>query len=465
MRARLGGLFTLLMLAVLGFVTLLPYWLLVRRLAWEDREALGQKLEAVREALAEYPAHAGRLDAEVRQDLGSRHFRLFYVRVLDEQRGTLVSSAGISTVLPRSAVPPFDSVGAAAAAEHRLTARGRSYLYRTVRVTAGTPRAVPYLVQVVMDVTPERVLSDHYRTLSLVIFLVALLFSTGGAVAMATWGLRPLAEITDTAGRIGPHHLHERLGRRPWPTELANLAAVFDGMLDRLDDSFDRLSRFSADLAHELRTPLTNMRTEMEVALARPRSTERYERVLGSALEECAHLSHIVDTLLFLARAENGAAAVRREPVDVLGEIERVADFYRPLAEQRGVSVLCRGEGSLSVDPALLRRALGNLLSNALEHTPPGGRVVMSAEPGPLGVRIRVEDTGVGIPAEHLPHVMERFYRHQSDGASAGPGAGLGLSMVQSIAALHGGEVSIRSREGEGTTVVLSLPAEATSPA
>lgn len=464
MRARLGGLFTLLMLVVLGFVTLLPYWLLVRRLAWEDREALGQKLEAVREALAVYPAHTGQLDAEVRQDLGSLHFRLFYVRVLDEEQGTLVASAGISSVLPPSAIPPLDSGGRVGPSEHRLTARGRSYLYRTVRVTAGAPRAVPYLVQVVMDVTPERALADHYRTLSLAIFLAALLVSAGGAVAMVTWGLRPLAEITDTAARIGPHHLHERLGRRRWPAELANLAAVFDGMLDRLDESFDRLSRFSADLAHELRTPLTNMMTEMEVTLARARSPERYERVLGSALEESAHLSHIVETLLFLARAESGAAAVRREPVDARGEIERVADFYRPLAEQQGVSIVCRGGGRVNADPALLRRALGNLLSNALEHTPSGGRVVLSADPGASGMHIRVEDTGTGIPAEHLPHVFDRFYRHVTDGSPTGTGAGLGLSMVQSIAVLHGGDVSIQSQEGAGTTVVLSLPERSPTP-
>lgn len=452
--SRLAGLVLLLVLGVLSLATFLPYWLLTRQLSWEDAASLGQKVENVRQALAEYPAEPDRLEAEVLRELGSRGFRQFYVRVLEPGGETLLASRGIDSILPaRTFLPAADS-----ADSRTVSAGGRTFVWTTREVTAGRPRTVTREVQVAMDVTPERELAGRYLRLSLGVFAASLLVSLLGAIGVARWGLRPLGRITAMAERIGPHHLDERLGRVGWPSELTELARVFDGMLDRLNESFGRLSRFSADLAHELRTPLSNLTTEMEVALARPRSTDRYRDVIGSALEECGRLSDLVETLLFLARAESGRAALRPERVDIGEEAGSVVELYRPLAEQRGVALTCDGSVAAQADPTLLRRALSNLLSNAIEHTPPGGEVAVNAREAADGVEIAVRDTGTGIAGEDLPRVFDRFYRAEEDRASGRRGTGLGLSLVRSIARLHGGDATICSQPGDGTTVVVSLP-------
>jgi two-component system heavy metal sensor histidine kinase CusS len=234
-------------------------------------------------------------------------------------------------------------------------------------------------------------------------------------------------------------------------------------MLDRLEDSFDRLSRFSADLAHELRTPVTNLRGEVEVALGKPRSPEEYREVLGSCLEETVRLAGIIDSLLFLARAESAGAQIRRERVDVGRELSVVCDFYEAAASERGVSlhIAPRGEVAADVDRTLLQRALGNLVENSLAHTPAGGSVTLSAERREAAVRIDVADTGSGIAPEHLPRLFDRFYRVDHSRSAGKGGTGLGLAIVKSIAELHGGLARVESVPGQGTRVVLLLPGAA----
>jgi two-component system heavy metal sensor histidine kinase CusS len=231
-------------------------------------------------------------------------------------------------------------------------------------------------------------------------------------------------------------------------------------MLDRLQESFERLTRFSADLAHELRTPVNNIRGEMEVALARTRSADEYRELLGSNLEEVVKLSDLIGSLLFLARTESPATYIAREAIDIGELLETIREYYDGPADHAGVRLAVNLPSGLRamLDRSLMQRALGNLVSNALAHTPKGGRIDLTAHRGNDGLTISVTDTGCGIPAESIPHLFDRFYRVDQARSQNPGGFGLGLSIVRGIILLHGGTVQITSEINVGTQVRLMLP-------
>jgi two-component system heavy metal sensor histidine kinase CusS len=254
--------------------------------------------------------------------------------------------------------------------------------------------------------------------------------------------------------------LSDRIQAAGYPTEVAALADTFNAMLQRLEESFTGLSRFSADIAHELRTPVNNIRGESEVALARARSADEYRDVLGSCLEESVRLSELIESLLFLARAERPGEHLKRQPENIGALLADVRDYYEAAASEAGVELTARGDTEVTgvVDRALLQRALGNLVSNALANTPAGGSIRLSAGKQAGRIRIEIKDTGAGISAEDLPSVFDRFYRADPARSRNSGGAGLGLAIVRQIISLHGGEVQITSQVGLGTTVLVTLP-------
>jgi two-component system heavy metal sensor histidine kinase CusS len=230
-------------------------------------------------------------------------------------------------------------------------------------------------------------------------------------------------------------------------------------MLTRLEDSFSRLSRFSDDVAHELRTPINGLMGMAEVTLSKERTPEEYRLVIESSIEEYGRLSRMIERLLFLARATNKEISIEKMPLDLHRELVRICELYRAMAEEQGVETICHGEGTVQADPELFGRALSNLLANALQHTPSGGRVTLAgSRVSEHVVEVRVPDTGTGIPAEHLAKIFDRFFRVDSTRSAATGGAGLGLAIVKSIMDLHGGTVRVESRTNNGTTFVLAFP-------
>ena len=267
-------------------------------------------------------------------------------------------------------------------------------------------------------------------------------------------GHAPLRDIVQRIRRISADELGLRLDPEALPRELQDLAVSFNEMLARVESAFERLSNFSADIAHELRTPVTTMLTQTQVALAQERSVEEYREILYSNIEEFEAMAQLINDMLFLARSDSRGTAAEA-PVDLAAAIRDLFEYYELLAEEKGVRLVLEGEGVVRGDRAMLRRAIGNLLSNAIRHTPEGGTVRARLARREGRVAIEVANPGEPIPAEHLPHLFERFYR--VDPARRGGGAGLGLAIVKSIVEAHGGAVGVTSAEGV-TRFVIELP-------
>jgi two-component system heavy metal sensor histidine kinase CusS len=307
---------------------------------------------------------------------------------------------------------------------------------------------------------------DHQRTflralrqkLWLAIALGAVLTALLGWIA-ARRGLTPVRHMAAVAQRISATRLGDRLPLDRVPVELLGLAQAFNDMVARLDDSFRRLSDFSSDLAHEMRTPISNLMTQTEIALCRTRSADEYREVLYSSLEEYGRLARMISDMLFLAKADHGMTVLRRETVDLAVETRALFDFFGALADAQSVSLDLVGEGTIRGEKLMIRRAISNLLSNAIRHTPPGGSVrVMIQSHGAGEVQLAVENPGVQIPAEHLPRLFDRFYRVDPSRQKAGDGAGLGLAITKSIVEAHQG--SIRATSSGGTTrLEIAFPA------
>jgi heavy metal sensor kinase len=279
-----------------------------------------------------------------------------------------------------------------------------------------------------------------------------------GGYFIAKRNLKPLERMAEQARGITGSSLHSRLDPGPAAEELAVLAATFNELLVRLDQSFETMRRFVADASHELRTPLSVIRAEADVSLAKERSPAEYRESLAVILDESRRLSRMVEDLLNLARADAGRVILQTHDFyfnDLLAECCR---SVQSLAAANGVTLECppTPDAPFHGDEVLLRRLVINLLDNAIRYTPGGGRVTAELHAEPSGVRLRIADTGVGISADAAPHIFERFFR--ADKARTRGGFGLGLSIVKWIAESHHGTVEMESRPAEGSTFTVTLP-------
>lgn len=303
----------------------------------------------------------------------------------------------------------------------------------------------PYLVSVGLNIEHH----DHFmnRFLALLALAIALAaVATAGLGWLVTrWGLAPLRQITHTISGISAEHLNDRLSTIPLPTELQPLATAFNAMLARLDDSFRRLTEFSSNIAHELRTPISNLMTQTQVALSSARDKDAYKEILYSSLEEYERMAQMVGDMLYLAQTDNGLLKPGMAQVDLTEEAQGLFDYFEAWAEERSVSLKLTGTATTPGDRLMLRRALSNLISNAIRHTPPGQAVHVSLSHTNDLATVAVENPGPNIPAEHLPRLFDRFYRVDPSRQRNGDGAGLGLAIVKAIVEAHGGSISVTS--------------------
>lgn len=435
------------------------YWTLKRNLEHTRHALLASKIEVLRGLLRE-PDQAQALASEVEHEASESHPLRYFLRILDDQGDVLLETPGMKDLVA-AAQFPASVEPTASPLNHieRSSLQGRSLLLLSIQALAGVAGEEKRTLQIALETTAGTALLSDYRNKILIVLGLGVIFAAFAGVWVARQGMRPLVEITKTARHITASQLHERIAGSRWPAELSELASAFDAMLDRLEGSFTRLSQFSADLAHALRSPINNLRGEAEVSLARARTPEEYQQILASSLEEYERLSRMIDGLLFLARADDPKAAVQRVRFDARKEIDAVREFYEALAREQEVEVVCEGNSWLTGDPMLFRRAVSNLLANALRHTPVQGNVRISLRSlADQTVELTVRDTGSGIAPEQLPKIFDRFYRGDQLRTQIPGGNGLGLAIVQSVMRLHGGSAAAQSRLGQGTTITLKFP-------
>ncbi len=290
---------------------------------------------------------------------------------------------------------------------------------------------------------------------------VMLLISAAGGWLLAGRALKPIDELTRRARQITAHDLSQRLNLDQ-EDELGRMAATFDDMIGRLQEAFERQKRFTSDASHELRTPLTVMQAELGLALTRPRAAEDYRHTLLSMDEEVSRLSLIVNDLLTLTRIDVDPVAIQHQPLalhELLGGLARRVGM---IAAERNTTVEVEGlqPATITGDATRLRQLFTNLLDNAVTYTPDGGRVTVRLERARDGARVTIGDTGIGIAAEHLPRIFERFYRTSEARAHHAHGTGLGLAISWSVVQAHQGEIAVQSTLGQGTTFTVFLPTD-----
>jgi two-component system heavy metal sensor histidine kinase CusS len=312
-----------------------------------------------------------------------------------------------------------------------------------------------------IDISPQQKILRGYKTNLLAVLSIAFLLSALLGRKLATLLFEPVRNITATAQRIQSSTLHERINDRQLPPELQILGRTMNEMLDRLSQSFEQLTRFSADIAHELRTPINNIQGEVEVALGLERNPEEYREVMVSVLEETSRLSKIIEGLLFLTKMEHSTLEQKRDAVRVREEVDNILNYYEASATEEGITIEnnISYEILLTVEKTLFQRALTNLLSNAINYSSKGCKIILSSEVVESFIKISVCDNGMGISDAELPHVFKQFYRvDPSRKTTKLGGFGLGLAIVKSIMSLHKGKISIESESSIGTKVHLYFP-------
>ena len=362
------------------FATASLYLVLVSELEKSTELFLGDKLHVLRTMLRERPDDRDALREEVELETAARRYEQFYIRLLDERNTPLLMTPGMAEELDLSQFARRTR-GRPDRSDPDEGEHGQAFRVTTSLAPVGSPATQTNTIQIAIDVSQKEAFLARFRLGFWVIILGTFVIFPLVGYQIARQGIRPVEEMAATARRISSTHLRERILTEGYPFELASLAGTFNEMLDRLEDSFDRISRFSADIAHDLRTPVNNIRGEAEVALARARSIDEYRDVLESSLEEAVRLSDLIGNLLFLARAESPLAHLRRERVDVAELLDGVQEYYEASAADGGVSLSTRfGDEPViaELDRTLMQRAVGNLVSNAVAHTPSGGSVVMA---------------------------------------------------------------------------------------
>lgn len=446
--SRLAVLFAVLSLVILGGVGAGLYRGLENQLFLRDDAELVTRVDQIRTLLRD----ANTMDL-IREKprlfenmLGNRE-ALLVLRFPGEKPLIEVNPGG----LPLPQLLPL-------AADVRLTREA----VRHTRTETGTPfiavaaAAQTGVSQRNIEIIAGRVMTERTRMLAeyrdriIGIVSAAAMLAAFAAVMLVRICLKPLKRLARQTDSIGMSNLGARLDAADTPCELSTLVVAFNTMLDRLATGFAQMSQLSADMAHDMRTPISNLLGQTEVALGKKRSVDYYETLLASNFEEFQRLSRMMDNMLFLARCEQPEATVACAQLDVAVEFERMADYFEGLADERQLRFALQGQGMVWADPILLRRALANLIANAIQYADPDTTITLNRVEDGANVRLLVENVGPAIAESQLPRLFDRFYRADTARRGSAQASGLGLSIVRTIMTLHHGQSS--AENGKRTT-------------
>jgi len=446
---RLTLLFSLAAALIQALLSVYLYSSLQHTFLKSNRQFLLREMQVLNKIVQAQPSDVAHLAVEQREGLDLPSGK-YYSRVLDAQQRIISETPGMSAILSADKTVDYAQVYS----EQSIQREGhRSFfiLSRTLPV-----HATQVTFQMALDTSGQTHRLIEYQRTLLVVFMFGVLLSALAALFIARHGLKSLSTMATAVGEIGALSLTKHLTVADYPAELAHLGLSFNHMLMRLNQSFEQLQQFSADIAHELRTPVNNLIGESEVALGQVRNNEDYQQLIASNLDEYHRLSQIIEALLFLARADNTEITAKKQLLNVVEQVDAVFSYFEALAEEKSIQLTNLSSGTVWADMQLFRRVLSNLIHNSIKYVPIGGRVTISVEEKQDFTVIVIQDDGVGIEAVHLSKLFDRFYRASSSRSE--PGTGLGLSIVKSIMDVHSGSVEILSALGEGVIVKLSFP-------
>lgn len=458
LEVRIAGWTAVICGALVILASIVMYAALATGLADMDDQILDTRLKTILMVLNFEPVEATLVDHEVHEY--TEGLRPIYTRVLRGSGEIWKQTPGMPDDLPLHSLVSTDPAGRKVTVTTPKGQRLRMLVAKAGPVPAGENTGSDYILQLALDTTYNYDVIDNYRVV-LAIVLIATLLATALMVRQTVRrALLPLVKITRDADRISTKTFNHRLDPTGLPRELHSLIAAFNELLTRLETSYHRLDQFSDNIAHELRSPISNMTLGAEVALLKPRTTDEYREILESQLEETTRLSRLVADLLLLARYEKGAEDIDCQDIDVQREFLILQEYFETTAAERSINLECSCPTTfvLRANRLLFQRAIGNLISNSLEHTRAGGAIRLHARCGKGTIVFSISDSGDGISPEDLAHVLERFYRADRTRNSSDGNRGLGLSIVKSIVELHGGTARICSIRHKGTEVTLEFP-------
>lgn len=457
-KSRLTLFYGLATAVLLTFTALFLYFTTTHIMYQANQQFLSDEVDVLNNLLENKSDHLFALKQEVveepyTQTSSEYHY---YIRIIDHQKNILLETPHFDTMLGGA---EFFAQRASSEKESARWKSANGNPYILMQAIGGFGKAhEPVIIQVALDISYQQHIINKYSQLLVITLLIIMLIAILLGYLIASRGMSSLYGLTEATTNITATSLHQRIDPKSWPKELYKLGKAFNQMLERMETAFLHLTQFSGDLAHELRTPINNLMGETEIALSRAGSIDEYRQVLESNLEELQRVSKIIENLLFLARAENPKMEINKENVRVANEVQLISEFYQAMADEKEIRVSQEGDGVITVNAIMFRRALSNLLSNALKYTSQGGQVHFDIKENTEHVEISVKDSGIGIAPEHLPKIFHRFYRVDSARARSAGGNGLGLAIVKSIIDLHHGTIAIASQIGEGSTVTVILP-------
>ncbi|MBB5190983.1 two-component system heavy metal sensor histidine kinase CusS [Silvimonas terrae] len=458
---RLSCVFAVLVFVLIGAVGALLYRGLAMQLQQRDDGALIARVDQIRALLQ---------DENARELVRTRP-RLF-ANMLNNPEAMLVlrypGQPPLVEINPsRSALPQPRVVSADASVTRADVAHFRDQTgtpLSAVAAMATTGVGEPPIEIMAGRLMAERTrLLQSYRNRILLLAAFAALISSAVGFVLIRRGLAPVRRLAGHADSVNTANLDGRIDDAGAPQELLPLIRAFNNMLDRLGSGFTRLSQVSTDLAHDLRTPINNLLGQTQVALSKARSAEEYEQLLASNAEEFERLMRMADNMLFLARSEHQHTELEWQALEIESELVRIADYFEGPALDRDLSIVVSGTGRLHADPVLLRRALANLLANAVRHADEGSVIQVTGLVGPEHVVLAVENHGPGISQALQARLFDRFFRGDSARSDSGQSSGLGLSIVRTIMNLHHGVCRVYCADGI-TRFELVFPSTAAPP-
>lgn len=455
--ARLAWFYVIMTISALFLISIILYFTLTNIAEKSAKQYLTDEMDYISTVLRKHEGSISLLEHEINwipgpieraEEQKSRWILPFdYIRIIDK-KNILGETPGMRELLPEKAFASFSEF------EIGQYQSENSHVFLVIHSGLKLSNQTTRTVQIGLDITSISDLLNRYRQILLISILITSFLIVISAIFVARKALKPLYELSDKTREITAQDLSVRLQMSNWPVEFKQLVDALNAMLSRLEKSYQRLELFSAELAHELRTPLNNLMGEAEVALHKPRDPAEYQSLLSSSLEEYHRINQLIEQMLLLAKLENQSLPPSVENLDALQSIQSVLSYFEPLLEEKNIHLECEISGTIQVNKMLWQRALTNLIDNAIKYTPDNGEIRLTGSTIKHKFHLQIQDNGIGIAADKIPFLFERFYRVEH---SHQPGFGLGLSIAASIIHLHQGTIEIRSEINQGTTVIIAL--------